>query len=61
MALSCYKRNALVFFEGFMASALDFAVVSEEVFATRLGHDKAEAFVVVKPLHNTDFCFQCKS
>ena len=33
----------------------------EEVFATQLRHDKAEALVVVEPLHNTSFNFQCKS
>ena len=61
MALRCYKRNSLIFFEAFMAGALNFAVVSEEVLATRLGHDKAEALFIIEPLHDTDFCFQCKS
>ena len=44
-----------------MTRALDFAVVREEVLAARLGHDEAEALVVVEPLHDTVFCFQCQS
>src|SRR5690606_36336931 len=51
---ACNERDALVFFQGFVSSALNFTVVCEEVLAARLGHDKAEAFLVVEPLHNTE-------
>ena len=61
LPLRCHERNSLVLFEAFMPGALNIAVVSEEVLATRLGRNKAEAFVVVEPLHDTDFCFQCMS
>ena len=61
LAFSCDKRNALVFFKRFMTSALNFAVMCEKVFTTGFRHDEAEPFVVVKPFHNTNFCFQCKS
>lgn len=44
-----------------MACALDVAVVCEKIFATGLGHDEAESFVIVEPFHDTDFCFQCIS
>lgn len=55
------ERDALVFFESLVTRALNFTVVREEVFAAELGHDEAEALVVVEPLHNTSFCFQCLS
>ena len=60
LALPDNKRNALIFFKGLMTRALNFAEMSEEVLASRLGHDKAETLVVVEPLHDTEFCFQCK-
>lgn len=61
LPLSGYEGDALVFFESFMPSALNFAEMCEEVFATRLRHDETEALVVVEPLHDTYFCLQCKS
>ena len=55
------KRHALVLFERLVPTALNFAVVREKILTAMLRHDKAEAFVVVEPLHNTSFNLQCKS
>ena len=44
-----------------MAAALNFAVVREKVFAAGFWHDEAESFVIIKPFHDADFCFQCMS
>lgn len=56
-----HERDALVFFQCLMAGALNFTIVGKEILAAGLRHDKAEALIVVEPLHNTDFCFQCRS
>lgn len=61
LALADDERDALVLFQGLVASALNFAEVCEEVFSAIFRHDEAEALLVVKPLHDTCFCFQSKS
>lgn len=61
LAFGCDEGNALVLFEAFMAGALNFAVMRKEILAAGFGHDKAKPFVVVEPLHDANFCFQCKS
>lgn len=61
LALTNHERDALILFQGFVASALNFAEVCEEVFSAIFRHDEAEALLVVKPLHDTSFCFQSKS
>ncbi len=44
-----------------MTRALDVAVMSEMILATRLRRNKAESFVIVEPFHDTKFFFQGKS
>ncbi len=61
LAYACNEGNALVFFKRFKPRALNFTVVCEEVFTATLRHDEAEAFFVIEPLHDTNFCFQCMS
>lgn len=61
LPLADYKRDTLVLFESPMTRALNFAEVSEEVFAAGFRRDKAKSFVIVEPLHDAGFCFQCKS
>ncbi len=55
------EGNALVLLQRFKPRTLNFTVVREEVFTATLRHDEAEAFFVIEPLHNTNFCFQCMS
>lgn len=61
LANASNEGNALVLLQRFKPRALNFTVVREEVFTTILRHDEAEAFFVIEPLHNTNFCFQCMS
>jgi len=61
LPLADYKRYTLVFLESLVASALNFAEMCKEILSAKFGHDKSEAFVVIEPLHDTCFCFQCKS
>jgi len=61
LTLAGDERHALVLFQRFMPATLNFGVMSEEVLTALLRHDKAEALVVVEPLHNTSFNLQCKS
>lgn len=58
---SGYERDTLILFESLVSGALDFGIVSKEILPAKFRHDKAEAFVVIEPLHYTCFCFQCKS
>lgn len=61
LPLTGHEGDTLVLFQRFVAITLNFREMGEEVFATQLRHDKAEALVVVKPLHDTSFNLQCKS
>ncbi len=61
LASACNERNSLILFERFKPSTLNFTVVCEEVFTATFRCDEAEAFFVVEPLHDTNFCFQCMS
>lgn len=61
LPLTGHEGDALVLFQRFVAITLNFREMGEEVFATQLRHDKAEALVVVEPLHDTSFNLQCKS
>lgn len=61
MSLAGDERHTLVLFQRFVPATLNLRVMSEEVLPAQLRHDKAEALVVVEPLHNTSFNIQCKS
>ena len=61
LASACNEGNSLVLVKRLKPRTLNFTVVCEEVFTAALRHDEAEAFFVIEPLHNTNFCFQCMS
>src|SRR5918994_3196955 len=46
------EANTLVFPQGVQSSALDRPDVDEDVLATLIGNDEAEALVGVEPLHH---------
>jgi hypothetical protein len=48
-----FKRDALVFLQGFEAVGFDFGEVREEVFAAAIGRDKTKTLGVIEPLYNT--------
>ena len=61
LASACNERNSLVLVKRLKPSTLNFTVVCEEVFTATFRCDEAEAFFVIEPLHDTNFCFQCMS
>jgi len=49
------KLDAIVFFEGFEALRVDFAVVDEKVLTAPLGNDESIALLVAEPFHGSGF------
>ena len=61
LPLTFHEGDVLVLLKSLVASTLNFAEVREKILSTVVWCDEAEALVVVEPLHDACFCFQCES
>jgi len=57
-ALTNFKADFLVFFEGLVTARTNFRVVSEQILAAAVRHNKTITFFGIEPLHDTSCHFE---